>query len=282
MAMKKKINNVIISGALGRIGTILMKEIKKKKHINVIHALIKNHNHNINQKINDNNICKKKNFFITLPDLKLDKKILEFDTLIDFSTPIVTLKTIKYCIKKKKNIIIGTTGFNKKQIYHIQQAAKKIPILLSPNFSIGINIMHKVIEYISVMLGNNTDVEIIEYHHRNKIDAPSGTALQLGKVISKAMHWDFNTSAIFSRHGNIGIREKNKIGFSSIREGNTIGKHTVLFSNNYESISIQHTATNRSIFTQGVLKAIEWIYKKKSGLYNMSDVLKENKHPMMK
>ncbi|VFP81393.1 4-hydroxy-tetrahydrodipicolinate reductase [Buchnera aphidicola] len=272
--MKKKIINIAISGALGRMGKILTKEIKKKKNIKLTHLLIQNNEKIFIQEKNQGNYLNEKKLFTTLEDLITEKKKTIFDLLIDFSTPKATLKMIEYCVKNKKKIIIGTTGFNKIQINKIKKASKKIPILYSPNFSIGVNIMHKIIKYISSILGNNSDIEIIESHHRNKIDAPSGTALQLGKIISKSMNWDFDKSAIFSRYGNIGIRKKNKIGFSTIREGNTIGEHTVLFSNKYEKISINHKATHRSIFAKGAIEAAIWINEKKNGLFKMSDFLK--------
>ncbi|VFP78077.1 4-hydroxy-tetrahydrodipicolinate reductase [Buchnera aphidicola (Cinara cuneomaculata)] len=271
--MKNIKTNVVISGALGRMGKILIKEIKKNKYISLKYGLIKNTEIKYHDNNNQNDLLNKNKIFTTLKILKKNKNISSFDTIIDFSTPLATIKLIKYCIKNKKKMIIGTTGFNSLQINKIKQASKIIPILYSPNFSIGINMIHKIIEYMSHILGNNSDIEIIESHHRNKIDAPSGTALQLGKIISKTMNWNFKKSAIFSRHGNIGIRKNHTIGFSTIREGITIGEHTVLFSNEYEKISIIHKANNRSVFAKGALQAAIWIYNKKNGLYNMSDVI---------
>ncbi|ABJ90569.1 4-hydroxy-tetrahydrodipicolinate reductase [Buchnera aphidicola] len=272
--MKNK-TKIIISGALGRMGKILIKETKKNKLIKLVYALINNNidikNHNQFYKV------KEKKKFITLNNLKKKKKILKFDTIIDFSSPKYSIKIIKYCLKNNKKIVLGTTGFNTEQIKIINNASKKIPIIYSPNFSIGINIIYKILKNISKILGKNSDIEIIESHHRNKIDAPSGTALQLGKIISKSMKWNFKKSAIFSRYGNIGIRKKKRIGFSTIREGNTIGEHTVLFSNKYEKISIFHKAIHRSVFAKGALKAAIWISRKKNGLYNMSDMLKKIK-----
>ncbi|WP_075433709.1 4-hydroxy-tetrahydrodipicolinate reductase [Buchnera aphidicola] len=274
--MEKKITKVAITGARGRMGKLLIKEIQKNKYIHLQYALINNMNQSDNTINNKKILANHTKLFTTLNNLKKKKYILDFDTLIDFSEPQSTLKMIKYCVENKKNIIIGTTGFNDTQITQIHEASKKIPILFSANFSIGINIIHNILKYISPILGNQADIEIIESHHRNKKDAPSGTALQLGKVISHTMQWDFKKSAIFSRYGNTGVRKKRKIGFSSIREGNTIGEHTILFSNRHEKISITHTATCRSTFAKGALKAAIWIHKKKKGLYSMSDVLKDN------
>ncbi|VFP84862.1 4-hydroxy-tetrahydrodipicolinate reductase [Buchnera aphidicola (Cinara splendens)] len=272
--MKNINTSIVISGALGRMGKMLIKETIKQKNIRLIYALIKEKNINTCASYNKEKYLDKKIFFTTLKKLKKNKHTLPFDTIIDFSKPNVTLKIVEYCVKNKKKIIIGTTGFTSIQMKTIKKASKIIPILYSPNFSIGINIMHTIIQYISKILGKTTDIEIIESHHRNKIDAPSGTALQLGKIISKSMNWKFSESAIFSRYGHVGIRKKNKIGFSVIREGNTIGEHTVLFANKYEKISINHTATHRSVFAKGAIQAAIWIHDKKKGLYNINNIIK--------
>ncbi|VAX76359.1 4-hydroxy-tetrahydrodipicolinate reductase [Buchnera aphidicola] len=273
--MKKEKMRIIISGAFGQMGQMLIKEIKKHEQIQLVHALINNIHKNSHQLKNSADFLNKKNFLLTLEDLKKNTNILPFNTFIDFSIPFVTMKIIKYCIAYKKKMIIGTTGFNKKQMKAIKDASYSIPILFSPNFSIGINILHQLLKYVSYMFDKTCDIEIIESHHRNKIDSPSGTALQLGKIICKNMKWDFNKSAIFSRKGNTGIRERKKIGFSTIRAGSTIGKHTVLFENRYEKISITHNASNRSIFAKGALEAAIWIQDKKNGLYSMKDVLSD-------
>ncbi|VFP77668.1 4-hydroxy-tetrahydrodipicolinate reductase [Buchnera aphidicola] len=272
--MKNINTSIVISGALGKMGKMLTKEAVKQKNIKLIYALIKEKHTRTHASYNKEKYSDKTIFFTTFKKLKKNKHALPFDTIIDFSKPNVTLKIIEYCIKNKKKIIIGTTGFTSMQMKTIKKASKIIPILYSPNFSIGINMMHTIIQYISKILGKNTDIEIIESHHRNKIDAPSGTALQLGKIISKSMNWKFSESAIFSRYGNVGKRKKNKIGFSVIREGNTIGKHTVLFANKYEKISVKHTATHRSIFAKGAIQAARWIHNKKKGLYSMNNVIK--------
>lgn len=271
--MTNKIINIALSGALGRMGKKLIKEIKKNKNTKLILAITHKKN------IQHNNISQKKfyniNFCENINTIK-NKKELNFNVLIDFSTPENTIKNLNFCIKNNKNIIIGTTGFNNDQMKYIKLSAKKIAIIFSPNFSIGINIMYKIIKYISTMIDKNTDIEIIEKHHRNKIDAPSGTALQLGKKIANSMKWNFNENTIFTRHGNIGKRKKNKIGFSTIRGGDIIGEHTVLFASEGENFSVTHKATNRSTFAKGAVKAAIWISKKKYGFFKMSDLFKNN------
>lgn len=265
--IKEKIK-IIISGAFGRMGSEIIKKVSKNSKIQLIAAL-------------ENEKSKKKKIkenikIISINDLK-NKKKYNFDIIIDFSHPDYTMKLIEFCFKNNKNIVIGTTGFDKYQLKKIKLYSEKIAIVYSANFSIGINIIHNLIKNICNIIEKKTDIEIIETHHRKKIDAPSGTALQLGKKISNFMKWNFNKSAIFHRHGNIGIRENKKIGFSVIRSGKVIGEHTILFDNHDEQLFITHKAMNRSTFAKGALKSALWVYKKKNGLFNMSHVIKNQK-----
>jgi 4-hydroxy-tetrahydrodipicolinate reductase len=155
----------------------------------------------------------------------------------------------------------------------IQSYSKKIGIILSSNFSIGINLLFQLIKKTTEIIGKNSDINIIEYHHRNKIDAPSGTALAIGEIISKVMNWDLNKHSIYYQKGITGIRETKKIGFSIVRAGDIVGKHTVMFSNSSEEIKITHTASNRISFAKGAIQSALWIYKKHAGLFDMQDVL---------
>lgn len=269
--MNKKKTKIVISGALGRMGQVLIKEILKNQDTSLIAAIL-----NIkSQKKQKQQIKKQKfpniSFLKNLEEITV-KKDFSYDVLIDFTTPENTLNNLEYCVKNKKNIIIGTTGFNEKQMKIITSASKKIAILFSPNFSIGINILYNVVQYITKIIGKNTDIEIIEAHHRNKIDAPSGTALQIGKKIAESMNWNFDQHTIFHRHGLTKTREKNKIGFSTIRGGDIIGEHKILFADIGEQIKIIHKATNRSAFAKGAIKAAIWIKNKKYGFFNMTDI----------
>lgn len=271
--MKKKQTNIIISGALGRMGKRLIKEIKKNKATSLTGAIINEKSKKQKEKIILKQKFSKLNFYTNINQLNI-KKNQSHEILIDFTTPDNTLNNLKYCIKNKINIIIGTTGFNDSQIKTIKDASKDIAILFSPNFSIGINLLYNVTQYLASIIGQYTDIEIIEAHHRDKIDAPSGTALQIGKKISQTMNWKLNEHAIFQRNGQLGAREKNKIGFSTIRGGDIIGEHKVLFADIGERIEISHKATNRSTFAKGAIQAAIWIQNKKKGFFNMSDIFK--------
>lgn len=264
--MNKTIIKFAVSGAYGRMGKNIIQNIQKTKNIALTLAIVK--------KIK-NDILIKKNKSIkiveNIKDIKNEKNI--FDVLIDFSNPKTTLKNLEFCKIHNKKIIIGTTGFNKQEIQIIKHYSQYIGIVFSSNFSIGINVIFKLLEKITNILDSSYNIEIIEAHHKNKLDSPSGTALKLGEIISKKKGWNINTSNIYRKNTNTDIRENNKIGFSIIRGGDIIGEHTVMFAGIGERIEITHKASNRNAFSKGAIKAASWIYHKKSGLYNMIDVL---------
>ena len=197
------------------------------------------------------------------------------DVIIDFSIPSSVLNLLKFSIKNKIPIVIATTGFSESELKEIQKASKVIPIFQSSNMSFDINLMSKIVSEIAPILKDN-DIEIIETHHNNKKDAPSGTALLLADSINNSlnntMKYNFNRNSLNKK------REKNEIGFSSIRGGNIIGQHTVKFFSMYETFEITHTSYSRSVFAQGALKAANFIANKSSGLYDMNDLLKTSDH----
>lgn len=268
--MKKKLIRLGISGALGRMGKILTKEITKKKDIILNTAIVKKKNIFIQRDIGE--IINIGAINVKIND-SLEEEIDNFDILIDFSTPKNTIENLNICEKYKKNIVIGTTGFNQIEKKNIQSISKNIGIILSSNFSIGINIILKLLETTTHAMSNDTDIEIIESHHRNKIDAPSGTALTLGETIAKKMKWNLDNNSLYRRKGLIGKREKQKIGFSIIRAGDIVGEHTVIFASTGERLEISHKASNRIPFAQGAIQAAIWLNTKKTGLFTMQDVL---------
>lgn len=261
---------IAITGPIGRMGQILIQEIKKNKNTCLTTALVQKEHQLINKDIGEILGIGKIGVLIT-DQLNIKKN--DFDVLIDFTRPDGTLKYLKYCNQLKKNMVIGTTGFSKEEFKLIKKHSKNIGIVLSSNFSIGINLIFELIKKTAQIIGKNSDINIIEYHHRNKIDAPSGTALEIGKVISKVMQWDLNKNSIYYNKGITGVREKEKIGFSIIRAGDIVGKHTIMFSSHGEEIKITHTASNRISFAKGAIQSAIWIHKKKLGLFNMKDVL---------
>ncbi|HXK00318.1 MAG TPA: 4-hydroxy-tetrahydrodipicolinate reductase, partial [Buchnera sp. (in: enterobacteria)] len=268
--MKKKPIRLGISGALGRMGKTLIKEITKEKNVILNTAIVRKKNIFVQKDIGE--IINIGAIGIKI-STSLEEEIDNFDVLIDFSTPNNTMENLNICAKYKKNIVIGTTGFNQIEKNNIQSISNKIGIILSTNFSIGINIILKLLEITTHAISNDTDIEIIESHHRNKIDAPSGTALTLGETIAKTMKWNLDSNSLYRKKGLIGKREKQKIGFSMIRAGDIVGEHTVIFANTGERLEISHKASNRIPFSQGAIQAAIWLYTKKTGLFNMQDVL---------
>lgn len=267
--MLKKIR-IAITGPMGRMGKILIQEIQKNKHTSLATTLVEKNHPLVDKDIGESIGIGK--IGVLIKD-KIDIKKNNFDVLIDFTKPSATLKYLKYCKEFGKNIVIGTTGFSNKEINTIKLCSEKIGIVHASNFSIGINLLFKLIQKTTQMIGKDSDIDIMEFHHRNKIDNPSGTALSIGEVISKVMQWDLNKHSIYHKKGISGIRKKNKIGFSIVRSGETVGKHTVMFSGFGEEIKITHTAFNRVSFAQGAIKSALWINEKKTGLFDMTNVL---------
>jgi 4-hydroxy-tetrahydrodipicolinate reductase len=196
-----------------------------------------------------------------------------FDVLIDFTRPESSLQYLTVCRQAGKKIVIGTTGFTEEQKTVIQEAARDIAIVLAPNMSIGVNLSLKLLEMTAKVMGDDADIEIVEAHHRHKIDAPSGTALRMGETVASVLGWNLKDCAVYTRQGNIGARDRKSIGFSTIRAGDIVGEHTVMFVGDGEQVEITHKATSRMTFAHGALRAALWLTDKQSGLYDMQDVL---------
>lgn len=198
----------------------------------------------------------------------------EFDTLIDFTRPEATLEYLDICLDLNKSMVIGTTGFSEQGLERIREAAQRIAIVMAPNMSVGVNLLFKLMEMAAGAVAETADIEIIEAHHRHKVDAPSGTALSMGEVIARCTNRSLDDSGVFTRHGHTGPRKTGQIGFSVIRAGDIVGDHTALFALDGERIEITHKAANRSIYANGALRAARWLTEQSSsGLYNMENVL---------
>jgi 4-hydroxy-tetrahydrodipicolinate reductase len=197
----------------------------------------------------------------------------QFDVLIDFTRPDASMEYIDICRQAGKKIVIGTTGYSDVQKARIAEAAKEVAIVLAPNMSIGVNLSLKLLEIAAKVMGDYTDIEVIEAHHRHKIDAPSGTALRMGEVVAAALGRDLKDCAIYGREGNTGERDRKTIGFSTIRAGDIVGEHTVMFADEGERVEITHKATSRMTFANGAVRAAVWLKDKQTGLYDMQDVL---------
>ncbi len=204
----------------------------------------------------------------------LETVLDDFDILVDFTRPVATLEHLKICHQANKKIVIGTTGFSNEEKAVIKEASKDIGIILSPNMSIGVNISLKLLEMTAKIMGDYTDIEIIEAHHRHKVDSPSGTALLMGQVIADTLGWDLEEHAVYGRgKGNIGERKSEIIGFSTIRGGDIVAEHTVMFADEGERVEITHKASNRMTFANGAIRAAKWLMEEGTGIYDMQDVL---------
>jgi 4-hydroxy-tetrahydrodipicolinate reductase len=193
--------------------------------------------------------------------------------LIDFTRPEGTLAHLKACRELGVNAVIGTTGLSDQDKAQIADAARDIAIMLAPNMSVGVNVTMKLIEMAAKALATGYDIEIIEAHHRHKVDAPSGTALKMGEVIAQAIGRDLKECAVYAREGVTGPRDASTIGFSAIRGGDIVGDHTVLFAGTGERIEITHKSASRSTYAEGSLRAVRFLAGRKSGLFDMFDVL---------
>ena len=254
----KKIN-ITITGALGRMGKILIKRLSKSKNLKLFSLTDLKSEKNINGiEIQKNNV----------------EAFKKTDVIIDFSRPKASLEVLSYAVKLKKNIVIGTTGFTRKQNNLIKNYSKKIAIFKSGNMSLGINLLEYIANILSKKIPNDYQIGINDNHHRMKIDYPSGTALMLANAVSKGKNKNLESikgKTFLNKKGNL---QKNKINFFITRKGNTIGKHSVFFDNKIENIELKHTAFSRELFADGALNAAIWINKKNKGLFNMQDMFK--------
>ncbi|MFJ7567011.1 4-hydroxy-tetrahydrodipicolinate reductase [Herminiimonas sp. NPDC097707] len=203
----------------------------------------------------------------------LAKGLANADFLIDFTRPEGTLKHLEYCAAHGIKMIIGTTGFDAAGKAAIAAAAEKTAIMFAPNMSVGVNVTMKLLEMAAKNFSEGYDIEIIEAHHRNKVDAPSGTAIKMGEVIAGALGKELNDVAVWAREGVTGARDPSSIGFATVRGGDIIGDHTVLFAGDGERIEISHKSSSRVSYAHGSLRAARFLADKKTGLYDMQDVL---------
>ena len=193
--------------------------------------------------------------------------------LIDFTRPEGTLAHLAVCREQGVQMVIGTTGFSDAQKAEIEAAARAVAIVMAPNMSVGVNVTLKLLALAAQALGESYDIEVIEAHHRHKVDAPSGTALKMGEVIAKALGRDLKTAGVFGRHGQTGERVAGSIGFSSMRGGDIVGDHTVLFAGPGERVEITHRSASRATYAEGSLRAVRFLAAQQSGLFDMDDVL---------
>lgn len=195
------------------------------------------------------------------------------DVIIDFTLPEVTMALVPHCVANQCRLVIGTTGFTAEQKIQIEQSSQQVAMLMAPNMSVGVNLTLKLLDIAARVLGDDVDIEIMEAHHRHKVDAPSGTALRMGEVVADALGRDLKTCAVYGREGRTGERDRNTIGFATVRAGDIVGEHTVMFASEGERVEITHKASSRMTFAFGAMRASSWLMAHQSGLYDMQDVL---------
>jgi 4-hydroxy-tetrahydrodipicolinate reductase len=270
-------SRIAIVGASGRMGRCLVKAVAQQQVIygqNVVSLGAVVSNSSLLFRDQDaGELVQLDNKLGILVINDLTTAIDEFDVLIDFTIPDASMKYLKLCRQAGKKLVIGTTGFTDAQKAEITKAAEEIAIVFAPNFSVGVNLSLKLLEMTAKVMGEYSDIEIIEAHHRYKIDAPSGTALRMGEIIANALGDDLNNRAVYDRAAIRGERKSGSIGFASIRGGDIAGEHTVMFINDEERVEITHKASSRMTFAHGAVRAAVWLADKKTGLYDMQDVL---------
>lgn len=260
---------ITIAGASGRMGRALVETVLRSPDLELAAALEQKGNAGIGRDAGE--------LVGTACGVKIGddaaKAVARGGVLVDFTRPDGALTHLAACRMQGANLVIGTTGFSDTQKKEIAAAARDIAIVMSPNFSIGVNVAFRALEVAARALGKGYDVEIFEAHHRHKADAPSGTALRMGEIVARALGRDLKQDAVYGREGVTGERKDETIGFSTVRGGDLVGEHSVMFIGAGERLEIAHRATSRANFAIGALRAARWVAEKKNGLYDMADVL---------
>jgi len=261
---------IALVGVSGRMGLSLIKAVAAAEHAELTVAVSRPDSLAIGKDAGE--LAGISPLGVTVSD-NLAAKVDQFDVLIDFTRPNASMEYIEICRQAGKQIVIGTTGYSEAQKAAIAEAAKDVALVIAPNMSVGVNLSLKLLEMTAKVMGDYTDIEVIEAHHRHKIDAPSGTALRMGEVVAATLGRDLKDCAIYGREGDTGARDRKTIGFSTIRAGDIVGEHTVMFADDGERVEITHKATSRMTFANGAVRAAVWLAGKQQGWFDMQDVL---------
>ncbi len=259
-----------IAGIAGKMGGRILSLIREEEGIKIIGAT-ERQGHPIIGK--DVGVYAGGDQIGVLVSDKIEEAAFDADVIVDFTSPGAALSNAEYASKTGKAMVIGTTGFSEYEKKELESLAKGFPCVISPNMSIGVNVMFEVAKRLAQLLGDGFDVEIIEAHHRFKADAPSGTALRLGEVVAEALGRDFREAARFERYGRIGERKGDEIGIQTIRGGDIVGEHTLIFCGIGERLELTHRALSRDNFARGAIRALKWVVGKPPGIYTMKEVL---------
>ncbi len=261
---------IAIAGAAGRMGRNLVKATLHHPQAELGAGSERPESSLVGVDIGE--LCGERKLSVAVVD-DLEKHIDDYDVIIDFTAPASTLANLALCKKYQKKIVIGTTGFTEQERASIDEFANSVPVVMAPNYSVGVNLVFKLLEKAAKVMGDYCDIEVIEAHHRHKVDAPSGTAIGMGEAIAGAMGNNLSDVAVYAREGITGERKREEIGFATIRAGDIVGEHTAMFADIGERVEITHKATDRMTFANGAVKAAVWLDSHPSGFYTMTDVL---------
>ena len=259
-----------IIGAAGRMGRILMEVTLANPDTELVAAVDVPGSSLIG--VDAGELMGQGRLGVTLAD-NLEQVAGDADVFIDFTVPEATARNVEICRAAGTRLVIGTTGLSADQQAALRDAAEEVAICFAPNYSIGVNLCFKLLETAARVLGDEVDIEVIEAHHRHKIDAPSGTALRMGEVVAQTLGRDLDQCAVYGREGRTGERDRQTIGFETIRAGDIVGEHTVLFAADGERVEITHKASSRMSFARGAVRAAVWLSEQPKGLFDMQDVL---------
>jgi len=261
---------VVVAGAAGRMGCRLVSLVRDSTALALAGALEWKGHHAVGEDAGETAGSGRVGITITedLPAL-----MERGEVVIDFSSPEATLQHLRIVAQHHRAMVVGTTGFSPDELDELKTLARQVPCVFSPNMSVGINLVYKIISEMAKTLGEDYDIEVIEAHHRLKKDAPSGTALKIADVLARAMNRDLTQVGVYARKGIIGERVKGEIGIQTIRAGDIVGDHTVIFGGMGERIEVTHRASSRDTFARGALRAARWVVRQPPGLYDMMDVL---------
>lgn len=262
--------NIGIIGANGRMGRMLIKAVADNPATTLKAGIVRTGSSLVG--VDAGELVNLDTLNVKLTD-DLAQIIDDIDVVIDFSLPEATAQNIELCCKHGVNMVIGTTGLNDEQNSLIQKACDTIAIVYAGNYSTGVNVSLKLVEIVSKAFGDNADIEIIEAHHKHKIDAPSGTAFMMAQAVAHARNQDLKQVANYGREGKTGKRPQGEIGIHAVRGGEIVGEHTVMFIGDGEIVEITHKAQSRQTFATGAVRASVWVHTQKAGLYDMQDVL---------
>jgi len=262
----------VVTGAAGRMGSRIINVLSSSEGIRLA-AAVERKGHSLIKTDACTAAGLPASSVLVLISDDLAGSVKAGDVMIDFTNPEASMEHIKVCSEQSRPIVIGSTGFTNDQMAEIKKYVQKIPCVLSPNMSIGVNLCFKILGEIAKTIGEDYDMEIVESHHRLKKDAPSGTAMKMAQVLADAVNRNLNEVGVYARKGMIGERTKKEIGIQTLRGGDIVGEHTVMFAGKGERIELTHRAHSRDTFAAGAVRAAKWIVGKKPGLYDMQDVL---------